>query len=85
MKLERQYYVVFKASKFGVLMGKKGPSPNDQRSNALNPNNSANKANMDHHSQQSNPGSEAHKAATDNRSNQMNPNNSSFDKSRGKK
>ena len=49
------------------------PTPNDQRSNAKNPNNPAGKAAQDHRANQSNPGSAANKAGQDNRANQMNP------------
>lgn len=65
-----------------IAKGKKGRSPNDQRSDALNPNSSEYKAAHDNRSNSYNPGSSAHKAAQDNRANQMNPNHK---KSKGKK
>lgn len=41
----------------------KTPSPNDQRSNALNPNNPASKAAADNRGNQLNPNSDAYRAS----------------------
>jgi len=50
-------------------------SPNDQRSDAKNPNNPEHKDAVDNRSDQKNPNNPEHKDAVDNRSNQKNPNN----------
>lgn len=50
------------------------PTPNDQRSNAHNPNNGAHQQGQDNRANQTNPNNPAHQAARDNRANQMNPN-----------
>jgi len=57
-------------------------SPNDQRSDAKNPNNPEHKDAVDNRSDQKNPNNPEHKDAVDNRSDQKNPNNPSYEKSR---
>lgn len=74
-------------SPYFVVWGQKGKSmaksnqANNNRSNSMNPNNSAYKSSGDNRSNQYNPNNAAHKSGNDNRSNQMNPNHS---KSKGR-
>ncbi len=48
----------------GKGKGGKGPSPNDQRSNAMNPNNPASQASHDNRSDQLNPNNPEHKGSS---------------------
>jgi hypothetical protein len=52
-----------KAPREEDTMSKHRPSPNDQRSNALNPNNAAHKASQDNRSRQLNPKEDANPTA----------------------
>lgn len=60
----------------------KGRSSNDQRSDAMNPNNHEYWDSRDHHADQLNPNSDEYHDMLDNRANQKNPNHSA---SKGKK
>jgi hypothetical protein len=59
----------------GLVMSRSNRSPNDQRSDALNPNNQDFEDSRDNRSDQKNPNNQDSEDSRDNRSDQKNPNN----------